>query len=74
MAVHALNRGHLLILKSHNFNCRLHGTFAASTLIILFSEMLRFSEIIFERTKNCEGKYGIFRNFLFFEMKISNFN
>jgi len=51
-----------------------HSNFAASTLIILFSEMLKFSEYFFERTKFCEGKYGIFRNILFVEMKISNFN
>jgi hypothetical protein len=56
----------MLIKKSNNFNYRLHGTlvafthlsntyhstFAASTLIILFSEMLKISDFFFwERTK-----------------------
>jgi hypothetical protein len=55
----------MLIKKSNNFNYRLHGTlvafthlsityhgtFAASTLIILFSEMLKISDFFLERMK-----------------------
>jgi hypothetical protein len=35
-----------------------HSTFAASTLIILLSEMLKFSKIVIcKEQKFCEGKY-----------------
>jgi len=47
----------ILIKKSNNLIYRLHGTSVASTLIILFSEMLKFQNFSFERTKIWEGKY-----------------
>ncbi len=44
---------------------------AASRLIILFSEMLKFSNFNFQESKLCQGKYRILQNILFFEMEIS---
>jgi hypothetical protein len=48
-------------------------TFAASILIILFFEMLKFSEF-FWKNKILWRKYWIFRNILFVELKFSNVN
>jgi hypothetical protein len=48
-----------------------HGTLAALPLIILFSEMFKFSPKNIQRTKSCEGNNWIFRYTLFVEMKIS---
>ncbi len=48
-----------------------HGTLAALTIIILFSEILKFSSKKIQRTKFCEGNSWIFRYTLFVEMKIS---
>jgi hypothetical protein len=42
------------------------------TLIILFSEMLKFSKFFFfQATMICEGKYEIFKNILFVKINIS---
>jgi hypothetical protein len=41
------------------------------TVITIFTKMLKFSKKK-SSEKNCEGKYWIFRNFLFVEMRISN--
>jgi hypothetical protein len=41
------------------------------TWIMLFSEMLKFSEFFFQVTKICEGKYEIFKNILFVNINIS---
>jgi hypothetical protein len=47
-------------------------TLAASTLIILFSEILNFLEIkILKETQFFKGKYRSLSNILFVEMKIS---
>jgi hypothetical protein len=39
------------------------------TLIRIFTKMLKFSPKK-SNEKNCEGKYWIFRNFLYVEMRI----
>ncbi len=43
---------------------------AASTLIILFSEMLKLKKEI-QIIKSCESKYWIFKNILLIKMKFS---
>jgi hypothetical protein len=46
----------MLIKKSNNFNYILHGTFAASTLIVLFSEMLENFRICFGKERKISRK------------------
>jgi hypothetical protein len=47
------------------------ATLPASTIIILFSEMLSFSHTHTRKIKIVKGKYWTFKNVLFVEMKIS---
>jgi hypothetical protein len=50
-----------------------HSTLATLTLIIYFPETLKKnSNFFFSNSQFCEGKYCVFKDILFPEMKISN--
>jgi hypothetical protein len=58
-------------MQIHSLSETTHSTLAASTLIILFSETMKFYFEIFRKEFFFEGKYWIFKDILFVEMKSS---